>query len=68
MAEPGKEVTMMAVHGGRGLAARLYAMGLVPGVRMKVLSNGGRGPLMVMVGEMRMALGYRMAHRILVEG
>jgi Fe2+ transport system protein FeoA len=43
-------------------------MGLVPGVRMKVLSNGGRGPLMVMVGEIRMALGYRMAHRILVEG
>ncbi len=67
MAGPEEKVTLVAVDAGRGLQARLYSMGLVPGVRVKVLNNGGRGPLMVLVKEARMALGYGMARKILVE-
>jgi len=67
MTGPGEEVTLVGINAGRGLQARLYSMGLVPGVRMKVLNNGGRGPLMVLVKETRLALGYGVATKILVE-
>jgi ferrous iron transport protein A len=67
MAGPGEQVTLVAANAGRGLQARLYSMGLMPGVRVKVLSSGGRGPLTIMARETRMALDYGMARKILVE-
>jgi len=62
-----KEVTLIDVHGGRGMESRLYSMGLIPGLRMRILSNNGAGPLMVAVGDMRVALGRGMAFKMMVE-
>jgi len=67
MAPPGKEVTLIAVHGGRGIRMRLYSMGLIPGVKLSVLNNNGAGSLMVGVMDSRVALGWGMAHKILVK-
>jgi len=67
IAPRGKEVTLIAVYGGRGIRMRLYSMGLIPGVKLSVLNNNGAGPLMVAVMDSRVALGWGMAHKIMVE-
>jgi ferrous iron transport protein A len=61
------EVTLIDIHGGRGMESRLYSMGLIPGVRMRILSNNGAGPLMVAVRDIRVALGQGIAFKMMVE-
>lgn len=63
----GKEVTLITVYGGRSIRMRLHSMGLIPGVKLRVLNNNGAGPLMIAVMESRVALGWGMAHKIMVE-
>jgi ferrous iron transport protein A len=63
----GKEVTLIAGSGGRGIRMRLHSLGLIPGVKLRVLNNNGAGPLMVAVKDSRVALGWGMAHKIMVE-
>lgn len=63
---PGQEVTLIDIKGGRGLKSKLYSMGLIPGVTLTVLGARG-GPVMIAVHETRLALGAGMAKRIIVE-
>ena len=66
MVEPGREVTIVEIRAGKGLQQRLLSMGLIPGERVKVLNNWGRGPFLLQVKGTRVALGYGVAHKILV--
>ena len=34
--DPGKVVTLIDINGGRGIRAKLYSMGLVPGIKLTV--------------------------------
>lgn len=63
---PGNEVTLIDIDGGRGLRSKLYSMGLFPGVRLSVLGQKG-GPMMIAVRDTRLAIGAGMAKRIMVE-
>lgn len=65
MINPGQEVTLIDILGGRGIRSKLYSMGLVPGVKFKVLGNKG-GPTMIAVNNTRLALGSGMAKKIMV--
>ena len=67
MAPPGKEVTLIAIEGGKGIKARLYSMGITPGIRLRILSNGAPGPFIVEARESKVALGYGMAKKIMVK-
>lgn len=67
MVENGRRVRLLAVEAGRGLQARLAAMGLVPGVEIEVLRNLAHGPFVIAVKGSRVVLGRGMAHKILVE-
>jgi len=51
---------------GHGLRERLMQMGLVPGAVVEVLENS-RGPVLVLVDGVRIAIGRGIALRILVE-
>jgi len=51
---------------GQGLARKLTAMGLSPGAKVTVL-NGRGGPLLLRVGECRIAVGLGMAQRVMVK-
>ncbi len=62
----GARVRLVGIDAGRGLGARLAAMGLVPGVEVLVVRNRGAGPAVVEVKGARLALGRGMARRILV--
>ena len=63
---PGQEVTLIDIQGGRGLKSKLYSMGLIPGVKLRIVGNGG-GPIMIAINDTRLALGLGMARRIMVE-
>jgi len=63
---PGQEVTMVDIHGGRGIRSKLYSMGLIPGVKITVLGTGG-GPIMIAINDTRLAIGFGMAKKIIVE-
>ena len=65
--EPGREVTLIDINGGKGVRSKLYSMGLVPGVILTVLSRNGTGPVMVAVKDSRLAIGCSMTRKIIVE-
>lgn len=67
MVVPGREVILVSVRGGRGLRAKLTDMGLVEGMKLRVLHSQRSGPCIVLVGNTRLVLGYGMGRKILVK-
>ena len=64
----GQQGRVVAIQGGRGMACRLESLGIRPGCRFTKVSNSlFRGPVTVQVGNSRVAIGFGMASRILVE-
>jgi ferrous iron transport protein A len=64
---PGTPAIVVALPRGRGAAGRLIAMGITVGAEIQNLQNRGRGPLIVGVHGVRLALGRGQAARIVVE-
>ena len=57
-----------SIAGGRGMAARLSALGIRPGVKICKRSALLRhGPVIVTVGTGEVAVGHHIASRIMVE-
>ncbi|MBW2568093.1 MAG: ferrous iron transport protein A [Deltaproteobacteria bacterium] len=65
--DPGEEVTLIDIDGGRGVRSKLYSMGLVPGITLKILSRNGSGPVMIAVRDSKLAIGRGIAEKIIVE-
>ena len=65
MARVGEEVQVVEVVGGQRLRRRLRELGFTPGARVRVLQDHG-GPLLLAIGNSRLAMGRGMAHKILV--
>ena len=66
--EAGQSGRVMQVDGGIGMVNRLNALGIRPGKKItKVSSMLMRGPVTVQLGGTRLAIGFGMASRILVE-
>ena len=64
----GQSGRVVQIDGGAGLANRLSALGLRPGKKVtKVSSMLMRGPVTVQIGTMRVAIGFGMAGKIVVE-
>ena len=66
LASPGQQVVFVSVQGGRGIQHRLAEMGLIPGVRFRVLSKFQPGPLIISLKDCRLVLGQGMVGRVLV--
>jgi Fe2+ transport system protein FeoA len=58
---------LVRVDAGRGLNNRLASMGFVPDVEISVVSNGHPGPFVVVIKDVKMALGRGVAHKIRVK-
>ena len=66
--QSGQSGKVIQVQGGIGLASRLSALGVRPGKKItKVSSMLMRGPVTVQSGNTRMAIGFGMANKIIVE-
>jgi len=62
----GHDVEVIEVGGGRGLKSKLARKGISPGVRLRVVSTIGRGPITVSKDGKRETIGYGMARKVLV--
>ncbi len=65
---PGTRAKVSGVAGGHGATRRLEAMGIRPGVIIrKIAGQPFGGPVVVQVGRARVALGFGMAQKVMVE-
>jgi len=66
--QTGQNGIVVEVLGGGGMARRLGTLGIRPGQRLtKVGSMLMRGPVTVQVGNARVAVGFGMANRVVME-
>jgi len=64
----GQSGTVIQIQGGHGVVRRLNALGIVPGKRItKISSMLMRGPVTVEVDRVRIAIGFGMVGKIMVE-
>lgn len=68
-ANSGRKWRIRAISGGRPFQRLMAGMGIRIGNTIRLLrgGNGHSGPVLIAVGESRMALGRGMAEKILVE-
>ena len=62
----GTKAKIVEIKGGANFIQRLYQMGLTPGTTVEVVMNS-RGPVVVRVRGVTVALGRGMAARVFVE-
>lgn len=66
--QPGQSGRVIQILGGHGLVNRLNSLGIRPERRItKVSAMFMRGPVTLQVGRAQVAIGFRMAGRIMVE-
>ncbi|HCP60009.1 MAG TPA: ferrous iron transport protein A [Dehalococcoidia bacterium] len=66
--QSGQSGVVIQIQGGRGVVRRLNALGIVPGKRItKISSMLMRGPVTVEVDRVRIAIGFGMVGKIMVE-
>lgn len=63
----GSRGRVVEIIGRGGWIYRLYQMGLTPGVTVDVVMNIGRGPIIIRVMGVEIAIGRGIARRIIVE-
>ncbi len=63
----GSRARIVEIIGRGGWIYRLYQMGLTPGVIVDVVMNIGRGPIIIRVMGVEVAIGRGIARRIIVE-
>ncbi len=69
MARPGDVVSVVNVRAGWGLQRRLADMGLIPGVKIRVINSQMPGPIIIDLRGSRLVLGHGVAQKItVVEG
>lgn len=66
MIPKGSKVRVVDIVAGKGMQYRLMQMGLTPGIEVEVVENY-RGPVVVSVRGVLIALGRGMADKVLVE-
>ena len=64
---PGETGVVQSLSGGPGIVNRLAVLGFTPGGEVTVLQNYGRGPMIVLVRNTRVALGRREARKVQVQ-
>ncbi len=66
--QSGQSSVVIQIQGGHGVVRRLNALGIVPGKRItKISSMLMRGPVTVEVDRVRIAIGFGMVGKIMVE-
>ena len=66
-ARNGQEVILKAVNWGPKIKKRLCDMGLIPGVKVKVVSTDTNGAFIVMLKDSRLVLGGVVTQQIMVD-
>ncbi len=67
MLPPGRKARIIGYMGRGGWTYRMYQMGLTPGAIVEVVINYGKGPLIIRVMVVEIAIGRGIARRIIVQ-
>ena len=67
MAEHDSEVEIIEIKGGRELQARLSAMGLLPGVKVRIIKKCHKCGYVLMIKDSKLMLGRGMVQKIMVK-
>ncbi len=62
----GEHGVVIKMAGGRGMLSRMASLGFTPGADITIVQNFGRGPLIALVRDARIALGRGEASQIQV--
>ena len=62
----GEEGVVITILGGPNARSKLIAMGIAPGVVVRVIKGTGPGPMIIGVGSSRIAIGWGIASKIIV--
>ncbi len=62
----GEHGVVIKMEGGRGMLSRMASLGFTPGAEITIVQNFGRGPLIALVRDARIALGRGEASKIQV--
>jgi ferrous iron transport protein A len=65
--EAGKSGVVRRFQGGKEFVNRMATLGFTAGAEVRVVQNYGRGPIIVSVRDVRIALGRGEAFKVLVE-
>lgn len=60
------EVELVSVEGGRNIQRRLAELGLINGVKFRILSKGQPGPFIILLRQTRLVLGRGMIDSVSV--
>jgi Fe2+ transport system protein FeoA len=63
----GQRAKLVRIEAGHQAVHRLSELGLTPGIELEVFHRNGRGPLMLLVRDTRLAVGRGIADRVMVE-
>lgn len=63
---PGETGIIRGFRAGRGMVSRCLALGFTPGTAVEMVQNAGRGPVIVLVRDTRVALGRGEAQKVMV--
>jgi len=66
LAQAGECVEILSIRGGHGFRRRLAEMGLSSGSRVRIVSNGRPGPVVLEIKGSRLAIGHGALHKIQV--
>ncbi|KXS49049.1 FeoA family protein [Halanaerobium congolense] len=66
MLRKGETACIKEIIGGRTAKGKLTDLGFVSGKKVKIHSSSG-GPLIVALGDNRVALGHGLAHKVMVD-
>lgn len=64
-AVPGEEIYLKGIE-GKSLIGRLAPLGLLPGIKLKMIRKRRHGPVLILVQKTRIALGRDIAQRVLI--
>lgn len=63
----GKKAIVKELSGGKSFVTRMAALGVLPGVKVEIVRNPARGPLIIKVRGSYWALGRGEAAKVLVQ-
>lgn len=66
-AKTGEEFEIVEMRGGMNFLKKVMEMGVYTGIKVRVISNPGNGPIIIALSDTRIALGRGMATRIFVK-
>ncbi len=61
------KVKIVGFSGGRHFLRKMSALGILIGDVVEVIANTGHGPVIIGKGSLRIAIGFGMASKIVVE-